>query len=125
MNIPNLISSIRIILAPFLWYLVYADNKIVFTWLITVAFFTDLIDGFIARSTHQVSKLGSKLDSLGDSLTILSGFVGLAAFNFDLILEHIFIIVFVIALHIIQLLLSLWRYGKPSSFHTLAAKSGH
>lgn len=122
MNLPNLISLFRIIAAPFLWYLIYAENKFAFAWLITIAFFTDLIDGVIARKTNQVTKLGSKLDSIGDSLTIITGAVGLALFNFDLLEKYIFIIGSVISLHILQLLLSIWRYGKISGFHTWTAK---
>jgi len=30
----------------------------------------------------------------------------------------------VISLHLIQLILCLWRYGRPSSFHTYSAKTG-
>jgi cardiolipin synthase (CMP-forming) len=122
MNLPNLISLFRIVAAPVLWYLVYSGNETAFTWLLTASFFSDLIDGVIARKTHHVTKLGSKLDSLGDSLTIVSGLIGLAIFRFDLVQQFSTIIIFVVALHFIQFLLSLWRYGKISAFHTLSAK---
>jgi len=123
MNLPNLISSFRILAAPVLWYLIYVNNQPAFAWLLTAAFFTDLIDGVIARKTRQVSKLGSKLDSIGDSLTILTGLLGLSFFRFELVQQYWIEIVIVVALHFIQLLLSLWRYGKISSFHTWSAKT--
>ncbi|HMT28674.1 MAG TPA: CDP-alcohol phosphatidyltransferase family protein [Bacteroidia bacterium] len=123
MNLPNFITIFRITAAPVLWYLIYAENKVAFTWLITAAFFTDLIDGVIARKTHHVTRLGSKLDSIGDSLTIVTGVIGLAFFNYDLVYQHRAIIISVLVLHFIQLLLSLWRYGKVSSFHTWSAKT--
>lgn len=123
MNLANLISSFRIFAAPVLWFLIYFDNQPAFTWLITVAFFTDLIDGVIARRMHQVSKLGSKLDSVGDSLTIVTGLIGLSVFRFELVQQYWIEIVIVVTLHFIQLLLSLWRYGKISSFHTWSAKT--
>jgi phosphatidylglycerophosphate synthase len=124
MNIPNIISLIRIIASPVMWVLIYFDFQNAFTWLLTFAFFTDLIDGVIARKLHQVSKLGSVLDSYGDSLTIISGTIGLVKFNQDIFEQHSIIISIIIGCHIIQLLLSLWRYGKPSSFHTWSAKFG-
>jgi len=122
MNVPNIISSFRILAAPVMWWLLYIGNKEAFVWLLTAAFFSDAIDGFIARALNQVSKLGSMLDSYGDSLTILSGLAGIVRFRYDLVEQHIVVMFVVIGLHIIQLLLSLWRYGKPSSFHTFSSK---
>jgi len=121
-NIPNALSSFRIVAAPVLLLLIYADNQIAFKWLITCSFFTDMIDGWIARRLHQVSKLGSILDSIGDSLTIIVGVIGLAAFNKGLFHQYLTIIFLVVLLHVIQLGLSIWRYRKPSSFHTWSAK---
>lgn len=122
LSLPNLITIFRIVAAPVLWFLIYQDNKAAFTWLLTLAFFTDMIDGVIARSLHQESKIGSILDSIGDSLTIITGLAGVARFHYQLFNEYKVIIIIVLSLHFIQLCLSLWRYGKPSSFHTWAAK---
>jgi phosphatidylglycerophosphate synthase len=121
-NIPNLLSLFRVVAAPVLVLLIFNENETAFKWLLTFAFFTDMIDGWIARKLHQVSKLGSVLDSLGDSLTIIVGVVGLVSFHEGLFLQYRVIVYSVIALHLIQLGLSLWRYGRPSSFHTWSAK---
>jgi CDP-diacylglycerol--glycerol-3-phosphate 3-phosphatidyltransferase len=123
MSIPNYITLFRIVAAPVLWYLIYADQKIVFTWLLTAAFFTDLIDGVIAREIHSVTALGSKLDSWGDSITILTGLAGLIYFEWELVRSYALIVSIVLGLHVLQLILSLWRYHKPSSFHTYSAKT--
>ncbi len=122
MNLPNLLSAFRIVAAPVMWMLLYTGHKQAFIWLLTAAFFSDAIDGIIARKLHQVSKLGSALDSYGDSLTILSGIAGLITFHSELFDKYDFILFTVVGIHIFQLLLSLWRYGKPSSFHTYSAK---
>ncbi|MBK8413239.1 MAG: CDP-alcohol phosphatidyltransferase family protein [Bacteroidetes bacterium] len=123
MSFPNYITLSRIIAAPILWYLIYSGNKQAFAWLLTYAFFTDLIDGVIARKMRRVSALGSKLDSWGDSITILSGLAGLLVFEWELLKQYGVIVSVVFALHLLQLLLSLWRYKKPSSFHTWTAKT--
>ncbi len=122
MNIPNIISTFRIVAAPVMWLLLYTGEREGFVWLLTAAFFSDAIDGIIARKLHQVTKLGSMLDSYGDSLTIISGILGIMRFHYELIQQYNYLFIFVIGLHITQLLLSLLRYGKPSSFHTYAAK---
>jgi CDP-diacylglycerol--glycerol-3-phosphate 3-phosphatidyltransferase len=121
-NIPNLLSLFRVAAAPVLLILIFNEHESAFKWLLTFAFFTDMIDGFIARKLHQESKLGSILDSIGDSLTIIVGVTGLVHFRYELYSDHSTIIHVVIGLHLFQLGLSLWRYGKPSSFHTWSAK---
>ena len=124
MNIPNFISLFRIAAAPVMWLLIYCGYETAFTWLLTTAFFTDLIDGVIARKLKQVTKLGSVLDSYGDSLTIISGIAGLVKFNSHLLDDYLSFVIIVVSLHLIQLFLALWKYGKPSSFHTWSAKLG-
>jgi phosphatidylglycerophosphate synthase len=123
-NIPNFISLSRVVAAPVMWLLIYLDHETAFRWLLTFAFFTDLIDGIIARKLKQVTRLGSILDSYGDSLTILSGIAGLIRFRSGLLEEYSIVLILVLSLHVFQLFLSLWRYGRPSSFHTWSAKTG-
>jgi len=124
MNIPNFISIFRIFSAPVLWILIYFGYETAFKWLLTLAFFTDMIDGIIARQLKQVTKLGSILDSYGDSLIIITGLIGLVIFNPDLFQKYVLVLIVVVSLHIIQLVLSLLKYGRPSSFHTRTAKLG-
>ena len=122
-NIPNALSCFRIVAAPVLCYLIWTSNEFAFRWLITVSFFTDMIDGWIARRLHQTSKLGSILDSIGDSLTIIVGVIALIIFHPGLFNEYKLIVYVVIGLHLLQLSVSLWKYRKPSSFHTWSAKA--
>jgi hypothetical protein len=37
-------------------------------------------------------------------------------------MNHLGLIAIVLSLHLIQMLISLYRYGKPSSFHSYSAK---
>lgn len=112
----------RIVASPVLLLLVFQGQENAFKWLLTAAFFTDLIDGWIARRLHQVTRLGSILDSIGDSLTISTGSLGLILLRFELFESHKWVILMVVGLHLFQFALSIWRYGKPSSFHTWSAK---
>ena len=54
-NIPNILTSIRIILTPFIIYLSYVDNIIGALILVFVASITDMFDGMIARKYHLTS----------------------------------------------------------------------
>lgn len=63
-SIPNIISLFRIILSFGL--LLTLDNKYLFSGLVLFVGLTDIADGYIARKYNLASKLGAKLDSLGD-----------------------------------------------------------
>ncbi|MDR3315987.1 MAG: CDP-alcohol phosphatidyltransferase family protein [Coriobacteriales bacterium] len=71
-TIPNLLTVLRLLLLPVFWVLlvVYKENLLSFLVLL-VAALTDLIDGFIARSTHTVSRLGQQLDPAVDRIFIV------------------------------------------------------
>ncbi|MGE5106263.1 MAG: CDP-alcohol phosphatidyltransferase family protein, partial [Sphingobacteriales bacterium] len=57
----NGITFYRIIAAPVLLVLLFAGQYILFTWLLGVSFFTDLIDGYLARKYKVSSVAGTKL----------------------------------------------------------------
>lgn len=69
LTIPNLISSFRIILIPFIAYYYLAGKTVVSVALVLFSGFTDLFDGMIARKFNQVTELGKMLDPLADKLT--------------------------------------------------------
>ena len=65
-NLPNLISVIRILLVPvFIYYLTVRRPRIAFT-VFLIAALSDLLDGFAARLLNQKTRLGAILDPAGD-----------------------------------------------------------
>jgi len=65
-NLPNLVSFVRILLAPGLFYFALTQQPYWFIGLFLFAEFTDVLDGFLARTLNQITKMGSHLDSWGD-----------------------------------------------------------
>jgi phosphatidylglycerophosphate synthase len=118
----NGITAYRIIAAPVMLLLIFTGNQVFFKWLLPISFFTDLIDGYLARKYKVTSVFGAKLDSIGDDLTVLAGIAGLFVFKFEFIQNEILVISILITLLTIQNFLALIRYGKISSFHTYLAK---
>ena len=118
----NGITLYRIIAAPFLLILVFNGDFNIFKWLIGFSFFTDLVDGFLARRYKVVSILGSKLDSIGDDLTIFCAITGLFVFNFDFIKEHVISLLFLFILYLIQLIIAFYKYHQITNYHTYLAK---
>ena len=89
LNLPNALASLRILLAPVLFWVIlnpdyFTDAGFDITWnyyfaslLFVLASVTDFFDGFIAREWDQMTKLGSILDPLADKMLMLAGFIGL------------------------------------------------
>jgi cardiolipin synthase len=78
MTIPNLITAIRIILAPV--FVIYVINGQVLAALIVflICAVSDGLDGVFARLFDQKSKLGAYMDPLADKLVLVAAFVALS-----------------------------------------------
>jgi CDP-diacylglycerol--glycerol-3-phosphate 3-phosphatidyltransferase len=118
----NGITVYRLVMAPVLVLLIFTHQVQLFKWLLGVSFFTDLIDGWLARRYKVVSKFGSRLDSVADDLTVMAGIWAAFVFEPEFIKQQIVLIIILLALFIIQTALALIRYRKFSSFHTYTAK---
>jgi len=71
-TLPNLLTAIRLVLAPFVaWRLAEYDVVGAF-WLFSVAALTDLLDGNLARLLNQRSVLGAWLDPIADKVMLLT-----------------------------------------------------
>src|SRR5699024_6083183 len=77
-NIPNLLSFIRLFLAP-VFLVLYIQDEVVWRALsiavFAVAVFTDFIDGYIARLYQAQSSTGVFLDPLADKILTFAGFI--------------------------------------------------
>jgi cardiolipin synthase len=78
MTIPNLITTLRIILVPI--FVIYLINErfLAALTLFILAGLSDGADGLVARLLNQKSRLGSYLDPLADKFLIIAAFVVLA-----------------------------------------------
>jgi len=119
----NGITLYRVIAAPFLLVLLFRGQYDIFKWLLGVSFFTDLIDGYLARKYKVTSILGTRLDSIGDDLTVLVALIALFVLKLAFIKQQIIIFIILLALFLVQTTYALIRYGKLTSFHTYLAKT--
>jgi len=119
----NGITLYRTIAAPFLLVLLFTKQYEVFKWLLGVSFFTDLVDGYLARKFKVTSILGTKLDSIGDDLTVLVGLIALFVLKLEFIKQHVIIFIILLVLFIVQTTYAFIRYGRMTNFHTYLAKT--
>lgn len=74
MNTANFITSIRLIVLPFIIYaLAYGKTNIALVFLV-IALLSDLIDGLVARKLGEITELGKILDPVADKSLFLSLF---------------------------------------------------
>ena len=121
-NIADWFSFYLIFAAPILLVIVWFGLRDLFTWLLLVSYSTDMIDGMLARKLKITSPRGSQLDSMGDQLTLLVGFLGLLQFEFEFIQDNYQWILIPFALYCIQMIIAFSKYGKATAFHTYLAK---
>ena len=82
MNLPNLLTSIRIGLIPVFvafFYWPYLMIPILPAFVFLAASLTDLLDGYVARRRSQITKLGIIMDPIADKLLVLSALILLVA----------------------------------------------
>ena len=84
MNLPNILSLIRICMIPFVVaaYMLSAFwGPIVAVVLFILAAFTDFLDGYIARKYNMVTDLGKLLDPIADKVLITAALFLICAFS--------------------------------------------
>ena len=78
MNLPNLLSLLRIILTPLFIIFLFSDDRLLALIIFAVAAITDAYDGHLARKYNQITPQGKFLDPLADKILVLSAFFSFA-----------------------------------------------
>lgn len=78
MNIPNLLTLLRIILVPVIVILLIQGSFCKALIVFIIAGLSDALDGFLARVLNQQTLLGAYLDPIADKALLISSFVTLS-----------------------------------------------
>jgi cardiolipin synthase (CMP-forming) len=81
LNIPNLLTLIRLVLVPVFLALLSGHRFRYALYIFCAAGLTDALDGTIARWFDLRTEIGAVLDPFADKLLLLSAFVGLTVEN--------------------------------------------
>ncbi|MBN2829042.1 MAG: CDP-diacylglycerol--glycerol-3-phosphate 3-phosphatidyltransferase [Candidatus Cloacimonetes bacterium] len=71
-NIPNILTTARMILVPVFLYFAFIENWLVALVIFVIASLTDYFDGYLARKYQLVSNYGKLMDPLADKLLVLA-----------------------------------------------------
>lgn len=81
MNIPNQLTTLRVILIPVFMFFFTSDitaNNIIAAIVFIVASLTDFLDGHLARKWNLVTNFGKIMDPFADKLLVLTALIYLA-----------------------------------------------
>jgi CDP-diacylglycerol--glycerol-3-phosphate 3-phosphatidyltransferase len=83
-NVPNLLTTLRIVLVPFFGWALLVDGGDSVTWrcvafaIFTVAMITDKVDGDLARKHNLITNFGKIADPIADKAITGMAFIGLS-----------------------------------------------
>ena len=121
-NAPNLVSFLRILLAPVLLYFALNQQPYWFIGIFLFAEFTDVLDGFLARRLKQITKMGSHLDSGGDF--IIYSTIAICAWLMwpDILLRELNYFIIIVLSFTLPTLIGFIKFRSFTSYHTWSVK---
>lgn len=121
-HLPNLISCIRILMAPVLLFLAIYQQAMMFIAVLLFTELTDVLDGYLARRMNLVSDLGAQLDSWGDFFVYSTMAVSAWLIWPDIILREQLYVIIIVCSFTVPVLIGLVKFKKLTSYHTLSVK---
>ena len=121
-NLPNLVSSIRIGLAPVLVYFAINQMEAWFLGVLLFSGFTDILDGFLARTLNQITALGAHLDSWGDFAIYSTMAICAWILWPDIVEREMLYFAMIIASFSIPVAIGLIKFRGLTSYHTWSVK---
>ncbi len=121
-NLPNLVSLIRILLAPALFYFAFTKQPDWYIGILILAVFTDVLDGFLARWLNQITAMGSRLDSWGDF--VIYSTMAICAWILwpDIIQREQLYFIIIVSSFTVPVITGIIKFHTIISYHTWSVK---
>ncbi len=78
LTLPNFLTLLRMAIVPFFVLAVFAHEFRLAVWIFVISGFTDVLDGWIARTFDLRSRIGALLDPLADKVLLTAAYISLA-----------------------------------------------
>jgi cardiolipin synthase len=78
LTLPNFLTFLRMAMVPFFVLAVFGHEFKLAVWIFVLSGFTDVLDGWIARTFNLQSRMGALLDPLADKILLTAAYVSLA-----------------------------------------------
>jgi len=121
-NLANLITTCRIVLAPILLILAWRGMERPFVVCFSASLISDVLDGKIARCFNLTSEFGAHLDSWADILTYTSVPVATWLMRPDLITNEKATFVVLVLCFMLPIIIGVLKFGCLTTYHTRLAR---
>lgn len=121
-NLPNLVSLVRLFMAPILVWLALNQQHEWFIFALIFTVFTDVLDGFLARALNQITEMGSHLDSWGDF--VIYSVMAFSAWVLwpQIVMAEKYYFAIILMCFTLPVVIGLLRFKVLTSYHTWSVK---
>jgi phosphatidylglycerophosphate synthase len=120
---PVLLTAFRVAVAPVLIIGVWGGlGTTGATVLIAAGFFSDVIDGYVARWLGVSNPMIRGFDSFADTVFYLAALYSLVSLRGSVLARHELAIGVLIATQLLEHLIEVKKFGRPASYHSMSAK---
>ena len=124
LSIPNILSISRLVLLPYLFFLLFTELKIAMLISYTIIGSTDYFDGKVAKKLNQVTDLGKTLDSVADLFFYLATAFFLYYLFPDVITANFTLLMIFFGVLFLSFVISFIKCGQPLLMHTTLLRYG-
>ena len=121
-TIPNILSLYRILVFPYILWLILSGNEKLFAVFITISLISDLLDGLIARAFKMQTKIGALLDSWADLGTYILAFLAIGLFKWEEIKPYSFMLYFFAGIMALSYVIVFVKFKGLIGLHTYMFK---
>ncbi|HEU5396963.1 MAG TPA: CDP-alcohol phosphatidyltransferase family protein, partial [Verrucomicrobiae bacterium] len=122
MNLPNLLTAVRIPLVPVMLYLAWTGTGHVFNALLILSLLIDAVDGWLARRLNCAGEFGARLDSWADLVTWLALPICAWWLNPDALRREMPFLAVAVGFYLVAVGIGLVKFRRLTSYHTRGAK---
>ena len=109
-------------MAPVLFYFALTQQPYWFIGVLLFAEFTDVLDGFLARTLNQITEMGSRLDSWGDFVIYSTMAVCAWILWPDILQDESLYFIIIVLSFTLPALIGYIKFQRFTSYHTWSVK---
>jgi CDP-diacylglycerol--glycerol-3-phosphate 3-phosphatidyltransferase len=121
-TVPNLLSTIRLLVSPALVGLAWANLPAWCLALMVVLLLSDWLDGRLATWLKQDTVFGARLDSIADATLYTCVALALVLLRFDIIRQEAVWIGMALASYVVSIAAGFIKFRRKPSYHNRLAK---
>jgi CDP-diacylglycerol--glycerol-3-phosphate 3-phosphatidyltransferase len=122
-TVANALTAFRLaVAAPLMLVLAFTGQREFFLWVLVASFFTDFIDGTVARLTGNTTRFGAILDSWADVTAYTAIAISVGLLWPELVRREWLPFAVIVSSFVVPSLVGLAKFGRFTSYHTLLVK---